>query len=125
MKPFKYNYNSQTGMYRNKILIQRQITETDSRKQQTSKFVDFGYYFAMIKTQKADEILSADSEKTFIVDRFIVKYSKRLDVLIKEQGTLIKVIHKGREYDVTSAVNDNELNETITLIGESEVRSHG
>lgn len=125
MKPLKYNYNNQTGMYRNKILIQKQITETDSRKQQTSRFVPFGNFFAMLKTQKGDEVLASDSETTSIVDRFVIKYSKSLDELINEQGTLIRIVYKERVYDVISAINDNGLNEQITLIGKSKVGANG
>ena len=125
MKDNKYNYNNQTGMYRNKILIQKQIIEIDARKQQTSKFVDYGYYFAMKKTQRADEIVVADTEKTNVVDRFVIKYSRRLDDLINDQGTSIRIVHKSLTYDVISAINDNGLNETITLIGKSEVLSSG
>lgn len=121
MRDHKYNYNSQTGMYRNKILIQKQTIEIDARKQQTASFVDCGYYFAMLKTQKADEIVSADNEKTLIIDRFIVKYSKKLDQLINDQGTAIRIIYNSRVYDVTTAINDNGLNETITFLGRSEV----
>ena len=121
MKTLKYSYNNQSGMFRHKILVQKQVIEIDARKQQTSRFVDFGFYYAMKKTQKADEVLSADREQTSIVDRFVIKYSKRLNELIEEQGTQIRVLHGSLIYDVVSAINDNGMNETITLIAETEV----
>lgn len=124
MKPNKYNYHNQTGMFRNKILIQKLNIETDSRKQQISTFVDFGYYFAMKKTQKAEEVQTADNEKTNIVDRFIIKYSQRLNDLIDAEGTTIRIIHNDFVYDVISAVNDNGLNEHITVVASREVTSN-
>lgn len=120
MKPNKYNYNNQTGMYRNKVLIQKRIIQEDDRKQQTSTFVDFGFYFSMKKTQKFDEIESASNEKMYVLDRFVIKYSKHLNDLIESEGTSIRIVHGNLNYDVISAVNDNGLNETITFIAKRE-----
>ena len=104
-------------MFRHKITIKQPTIVIDEYKQQSERFVDFGIYFAMKKTQKSNEVIGEGLEKAEIVDRFIVKYSKRLNTLIETEGTGFKLFHNNAEYDVISAINDNGMNEHITIIG--------
>ena len=121
MKPQKYNYNNQTGMFRNKITIRQRTLEVDELLQEIETFVDYGTFWAMVKTSKTDESITAAQESTKIQKRFVVKYSKSLDVFIGAEKTSFEVVHKGIIYDVKEAIDDNDLHETITIYCEVSV----
>ena len=121
MKPSKYNYNSQTGMFRHKILLRRTVRSLDELLQEIETSEDFGTYWAMIKTHKGSEILNAAQEQTKIQTRFVVKYSRMLESFIQSDKTTFEIIYKGVSYNVIEAINDNEMNETVTIVGEGRV----
>lgn len=115
MKPLKYNYNNQTGMYRHRIIIQQRIITQDELLQDIEEYIEWGKPWAMIKTSKNDESISAGQESTQYSKRFVIKYSASLQGFIDGEHTSFEVVHKGIIYNVKEAVNDNDLNETITI----------
>lgn len=118
LKPNKYNYNNQTGMYRNKILLRQRVVIQDELMQDIETYVDYGTFWAMVKTSNAREQLEGGQESTEIQKRYVVKYSKRLDEFINAEKTTFEVIHNGVTFDVKEAINDNDLNETVTIFVE-------
>lgn len=121
MKPNKYNYNNQSGMYRHKILIRKRIITTDDLMQEIDDYEDYGSYWAMVKTLKGNELMAASQEQFKKTTRFVIKYSKSLDEFITAEKTSFEIKHKGVTYDVKDAINDDELNETVTILAEGRV----
>ena len=119
MKANKYNYNTQTGMYRNRILIRRRVLRVDELLQQIETFEDYGNFWAMIKTLKANEFIGSGNEETDNRKRFVIKYSKTLDEFIRSDVSTFEIVYKGNTYDVKGCVNDNELNETVTITADT------
>lgn len=121
LKPNKYNYNNQTGMYRNKILLRQRVVIQDELMQDIETYVDYGTIWAMVKTSNSREQLEGGQESTEIQKRYVVKYSKRLDDFINAEKTTFEIIHNGITLDVKEAINDNDLNETVTFYVEGRV----
>lgn len=121
MKKNNYNYNNQTGMYREKILLRQRTVAQDELMQDIESFEDWGSYWAMVKTSQNGEVMSAAQEQMKIQKRYVVKYSKSLDGFINAEKTSFEIIHKGITYDVKEAINDNDLNQTITIYVEGRV----
>ena len=121
LKPNKYNYNNQTGMYRNKIMLRQRVTELDELLQEIETYIDYGTFWAMVKTSNSREQIDAGQESTEIQKRYVLKYSKQLDEFINAEKTTFEVIHNGITFDVKEAINDNDLNETVTIYVEGRV----
>lgn len=116
MKQFKYNENNHSGLYRHRILIRKRTLTTDELLQEIETFEDYGSYWAMIKTLKGSEIIGAAREQTKVEKRYVVKYAKSLDEFINDEHTTFEVVQKGVVYDVKSALNDDDMNNTVTII---------
>ena len=117
----QYNYNNQTGMYRQKIKLTRRTVTTDALLQPIETFEEYGSYWAMIKTFDNRQELQSGTEQTRVRKRFVVKYAKSLQEFLDSEHTSFELEHKGIIYDVREAVNDNELNVTITIYVEARV----
>ena len=116
MKDNKYNYNNQTGMFRNLISINKLEIVQDEIMQDIEVASLYGRYWAMIKTNRAVDRFQSDEQTTEETIRFVIKYAKSLDEFINSDKTRFKISHKGNEYEVVEAINDNELNQTITIL---------
>lgn len=118
MRPNKYNYNNQTGMYRHWILIRKRTLTTDELLQEIETFEDYGGYWTMVKTLKGSEIMGAGREQTKVEKRYVLKYAKSLDEFINSEHTSFEVVQNGVVYDVKSALNDDDMNNTVTIVVE-------
>lgn len=118
MKQFKYNENNHSGLYRHRILIRKRTLTTDELLQEIETFEDYGRYWAMIKTLKGSELMEAGREQTKVEKRFVVKYAKSLDGFINDEHTTFEVVQNGISYDVKSAINDDDMNATVTIVAE-------
>ncbi|KGR89042.1 phage head closure protein [Lysinibacillus odysseyi] len=118
MKQFKYNENNHSGLYRHRILIRKRTTTVDELLQEIEVFEDYGYYWAMTKTLKGSEFIAAAKEQTENTVRFVVRYAKSLDEFIAAEKTTFEVVHNGITYDVQSAMNDDFINQTVTIVAE-------
>lgn len=118
MRDNKYNYNNQTGMFRNKILLRQRTVVTDELLQEIETFVDYGTYWAMVKTVQNKEVFESRQEQLNVQKRFVVKYAKSLDEFISVEKTSFELVHNGVTYDVKEAIDDNDLHETITIFCE-------
>jgi len=121
LKPNRYNYNNQSGMYRNKILLRQRVVIQDELLQDIETYIDYGTFWAMVKTSNSREQIEGGQESTEIQKRYVIKYSKRLDEFINAEKTTFEVIHNGVTFDVKEAINDNDLNETVTIYVEGRV----
>lgn len=121
MKPNKYNYNNQTGMYRNKILLRQRVIIQDDLLQDIEDYEDYGTFWAMVKTSKNGEIVENGQEQTKVQKRYVLKYSTRLSDFINAEKTSFEIVHNGVIFDVKEAFDDNDLHETITVYVEGRV----
>lgn len=121
LKPNRYNYNNQSGMYRNKILLRQRVVIQDELLQDIETYIDYGTFWAMVKTSNSREQIEGGQESTEIQKRYVIKYSKRLDEFINAEKTTFEVVHNGVTFDVKEAINDNDLNETVTIYVEGRV----
>lgn len=121
MKPNRYNYNSQTGMYRHKILIRQRVITQDELLQEIEDYIEWGNYWAMVKTSKNKDSFSAGQESTEYSKRFVVKYSASLQGFIDSEHTSFEIVQNGITYDVKEAIDDNDLHNTITIYCEVRV----
>ena len=121
LKKNNYNYNNQTGMYREKILLRQRVVTQDELLQDIETYNDWGNYWAMVKTSKSNEVMSTAQEETRIQKRYVVKYSRSLDEFVNAEKTSFEIVHKGITFDVKEAINDNDLNQTITIYVEGRV----
>lgn len=117
----RYNRNTQTGMYRNRILIRRRVLTQDDLLQEIETFEDYGRYWARIITVRGSEYLAAAQEKQNNTSRFIIKYSTTLEELIQSDKTSFEIEYKNNIYDVKDVYNDNELDLTVTIVAETRV----
>lgn len=93
----------------------------DELLQEIESYSDYGNYWAMIKTVKGSEYISAAQEQFEKTVRFVIRYSKSLDVFIDTEKTSFEIVYKGITYDVKDAVNDDEMNNTVTIVAEGRV----
>lgn len=118
MKQFRYNENNHSGLYRHRILIRKRTLTTDELLQEIETFEDYGRYWAMIKMLKGSEIMDAGREQTKVEKRYVLKYAKSLDEFIGSEHTSFEVVQNGVVYDVKSALNDDDMNNTVTIVVE-------
>lgn len=121
MRKNNYNYNNQTGMYRNKILLRQRVVTQDELLQDIEDYVDWGRPWAMIKTSKNSEAIENGQEQTKVQKRYVIRYSKELQSFIDAEKTSFELVHNGIVYDVKEAIDDNDLHDTITIYCEGRV----
>jgi len=121
MKPNRYNANSHSGRFNKRVSIWGPMITQDEIGNEIETFGEICTVWAMVKTLKGSEYAAAAQTNTVHITRFVVRYSKPLDDLFCEHGTRIELRYKGKKYDVKSIINDDELNETFTIIAEGRV----
>ena len=99
------------------ILQQRQITQ-DEIGQDIETLVEYGTFWAAVKTTRSSEAVMSGNLNSLNEKRFILRYSKRLQTLIDSDKTHFTLVYKGAKYNVKSAINDDENNVTVTIVGE-------
>lgn len=120
MKPFKYNPNNNTGTRRHRIAIWRRSITVDELLQEIEVYEEATKRWAMVKTIKGSEIVSGDTSSKNTV-RFVIPYSNYLRDLFSEQKTSFEIHYKNVIYDVDSVINDDELNQTYTIVAEGRM----
>lgn len=115
MQPFKYRNRVNNGNLRHRITIQRYVVEVDELGQETEgEWQDFKKLWADIKTMQGREYFAAAATQAENTSRFIVRYTPDIthDMRVK---------YDGRIYDIVQPpINDNELNETLTIIAKDK-----
>lgn len=115
MKPFKYNPNNHSGMFRNRIdIIHTDITEDELGNQIEEEKV-FKSAWAMIKTLKGNEYLKAAAVQATKNYRFVIHYTPGIT-------NDMKVLFNGRKFDIIEPpTNDDEMDRTLTIIARERV----
>jgi SPP1 family predicted phage head-tail adaptor len=119
MKPFKYNPNFHTGLFRNQITFQQKCSSKDELGQDVEgDWENTTTAWAMIKTLKGREYLQAAAANSESMSRFVIPYQTGIN------GSM-RIVYEGRIFDIVEPpINDDELNKTLTIIAR-EVRSGG
>lgn len=121
MKPNQYNANSHSGRFNQRISIWGPTIIKDEIGNETESFDELCKVWSMVKTTKGSEYSAAAQTNTVNVTRFVVRYSQTLRDLFADKKTRIEIRYKGIEYDVKSIINDDELNQTYTIIAEGRL----
>ena len=109
------------GQFNKKITLKKRSIVTDELSQEIEEFAEYGTFWAMVKTTRSSEAVSSGNLQSLKVTRFVLRYSRSLNELIESDGTHFTLVYKGLEYDVTSVINDDEADKTVTIIAESKV----
>lgn len=68
--------------------------------------------WAMVKPISAKEYTKEKATQTENITRFVIRYRRNLNVTDE-----MKIIYKGRTFEIESVINDYENNTTLTIIG--------
>lgn len=110
LKPNKYDQHNNTGKFRNKIDIQELNPDgVNENGYPVETWQTKHSLWANIKTVKGNETISASSELNTDTYRFIVRYTSGLHAKMR-------VIFKGRIFDVQAILNDDEMLNTQTIV---------
>ncbi|MBO0961445.1 phage head closure protein [Neobacillus sp. MM2021_6] len=115
MQPFKYNPNFNSGQFRNRITFLKPETVEDELGQEDTTWIDYKKAWAMIKTVKGSEYVSAGAEHVVITSRFIIHYTEGITADMR-------IDYNGRIFDIIEPpINDDELNKTLTILAKERV----
>lgn len=107
--------------FRRRIELFQRTTTTDALLQEIETYESWGKLWADIKTMKGAEYIGAAQEKQNKTTRFIVRYAKSIERFLQSEKTSFEILFKGVTYDVKDAMNDDEMNKTVTIIAEGRV----
>ena len=107
--------------FRHRIELFQRISTVDDLLQEIEAYESWGKLWADIKTIKGSEYIEAAQEQQNKTTRFIVRYSKSLEQFLQAEKTSFEIIYKGVTYDVKDAMNDDEMNKTVTIVAEGRV----
>jgi len=107
--------------FKRRIELQERTLTLGPLQNEIESYTSWGKLWCDIKTIRGREYLDANTEKQEIVTRFIVRHSKTLERFMQAEKTYFEIIYKGVTYDVKDAVNDDDLNLTITIMAEGRV----
>lgn len=117
MKQNKYNPNKHTGMFRNRIEIVHIIITEDELGNQIESEETLKSAWAMIKTLKGSEYLTAAAVQATKIYRFVIHYTPGIT-------NDMKVLYDGRTFDIIEPpTNDDEMDRTLTIIAKERVKN--
>lgn len=114
MQPFKYNPNYNTGQFRHRITFQEFTETTNENGFPVEDWQDKHYLWAMIKTLQGREYHQAAATQNENTVRFVVRYTSGIT-------PDMRILYKGRVFDIVSVINDDEMNKTLTIIAKEVV----
>ena len=116
MRPYKYNPNNHSGLFRNRISILQMVSGEDELGNQTGLEERlFTQAWAMIKTVKGSEYLSAAAVRGERIYRFIIHYAPGIT-------NDMTIAYEGRKFDIIEPpINDDEMDSTLTIIARERI----
>lgn len=100
------------ALFRHRITFQEFIETTNENGFPVEDWTDVKTVWAMIKTDsntKYREFYEATAEHSEKIIRFIVRYTTDINAKMR-------ILYKGRTFNIIAVVNDDELNKTLTVI---------
>ena len=100
-----------SGMFNKRIELQRtEEGQLDEEGYPIKPYVAKWQMWAMIKPLQAKEYIDSKATHSENITRFVIRYRKDVD-------STFRIEYKGNIYEIESVINDNELDETLTLMG--------
>jgi SPP1 family predicted phage head-tail adaptor len=98
------------GLLNKRITFSEPTVKTDEYGNQIEQWADVKTVWAMIKTEKGSEYVSAGAERTELIYRFIVRYTTGINASMR-------IVYNGRTFDIIEPpINDDEANKTLTIL---------
>jgi len=116
VKPNKYNPHTHSGRFNKRVSLHGPVVRGDEIGNQIEQHDELIRVWAMIKTLKGSEYYAAAQTNAVYVTRFVVRYSKQLEALLQQHKTKIEIHYKQVVYDIQSVINDDEMNQTFTIL---------
>lgn len=116
MRPFKYNPDFNSGSFKHRISIFKEVDgeDEDGFPIDNAREV-IAEVWSAIKTVRGSEYVSANATQHEIVSRFIIRYRPGIDARMK-------IDYKGRVFDIIEPpINDDEQNKTLTILAKERV----
>jgi len=115
MKPFKYNPNNNSGLFRHRITFLKALSVEDEIGQSEIQWIADKQAWSIIKTIKGSEYFSSGSQQAEIISRFIIRYMFGITADMR-------IDYNGRIFDIIEPpINDDEANKTLTIIAKERV----
>jgi SPP1 family predicted phage head-tail adaptor len=113
MQPYKYTPRLNSGQLRHKIRFQKLEGQEDELGQYRETWVDDASAWCMIKTMQGREYYAAAASQSENTYRFVMRYRPGID-------SSMRIVYQGRIFNIDSAINDDEMNRTLTLIAKEK-----
>ncbi|MFA2751099.1 phage head closure protein [Bacillus mobilis] len=97
-----------------RITIQTLTTVEDELGQSIEEWHEFKKVWCAIKTVQGREYFAAASTQNENTYRFIIRHTNEI-------SPLMKIDFNGRMFEITSVLNDDESNKTITIIAKEKL----
>lgn len=102
------------GLLRHRITIQEHTETINENGFPEETWQDKHYLWAMIKTLQGREYYQAAATQNENTVRFVVRYTAGIT-------PDMRILHKGRTFDIVSVINDDEMNKTLTIMAKEVV----
>lgn len=102
------------GDLRHRVTLQQRSTAADSLGQQLTTWTDLFTVWAEIESLTARELLAAQAVQSEVSHRITVRYRAELANPIAVSP--LRVVYKGRYFNIGGALNVDERNRTIELL---------
>jgi SPP1 family predicted phage head-tail adaptor len=116
----KYNANSHSGRFNKKIIVFGPVFTQDEIGNDKETFEEICRLWSMVKTTRGSEYFAAAQTNSENTVRFVVRYSAFLQDIFDTDKTKLEILYKSVRYDVQSIINDDEMNQTFTIIADSK-----
>lgn len=97
------------GKFKHRITIQSYVETTDALGQIEQSWQDHKKVWSMIKTVQGREYFEAAATQNEDTARFVTRYTTGIE-------PSMRILYKGRTYDIQSVINDDEANKTLTIV---------
>ncbi|MGC3792042.1 phage head closure protein [Priestia aryabhattai] len=108
-----------TSDFNKRITLQEEKMVKNRESITTKQYIDLVTVWAAVKTPQGREYYQAAAIQSEKPMRFVIRYSASIKRLLNNK---LRISYDGRSFNITSFVNDNELNKTFTIIVEEVMK---
>jgi SPP1 family predicted phage head-tail adaptor len=101
------------GSLRKRVTVQQRSTSVDSFGGQAQTWIDICTVWAEIRTLNGRELMAASAMQSEVSHEITVRY--RSELTNPKAVAAMRILFKGRIFNIHSSVNVDERNEIITL----------
>lgn len=102
------------GLFRHRITFQEFTETTNKNGFPVQDWTDVKTVWTMIKTVSGREYYEAAATQNENTVRFVVRYTSGIT-------PDMRIVYKGRPFDIVSVINDDEMKKTLTIIAKEVV----